>query len=128
MLSLDRILFESVNLSEYSATELRQVLDLDIPHSSRTLLRAQLFLTFSKLCPTTRLHMHHLGFGKKTVSNVFREFIKDGLIVEKGILYDISEKGILLTKHLMNNPIVANWFNSVYMFQKIEMPKRNCDL
>ena len=124
---MDRILFESVNLSEYRAIELRQVLDLDIPHSSRTLLRAQLFLTFSKLCPTTRLHMHHLGFGKKTVNNVFRDFIKDELMVEKGILYDISEKGILLTKHLLKDPIVANWFNSVYMFQNIEMPKRKYD-
>jgi predicted transcriptional regulator len=72
--------------------------------------------------------MHSLGFGKKTISNVFREFIKDGLILEKGILYDISEKGVLLAKHLMKTPTVANWYNSVYMFQNIEMPKRKYEL
>ena len=68
--------------------------------------------------------MINLGFGKKTVSNVFREFIKDGLVIGKGILFDISDRGTLLAEKLMNSPVVANWFNSVYMFQKIEMPTR----
>ncbi len=81
----------------------------EVPHSVRTLLRAQILLTLKLFQPTSNLELVHHGFRKSTVGRVLREMNREGLIFEKYRLHRLTKTGESISEILLKDPCVAHW-------------------